>query len=132
MAWGRSGYRPRGATFSKFGNVKTEVDGIKFDSKAEADYYCGLKMIKRVGEISEIELQPTFTLQEKFVTNSGKKIGALKYKADFKVFYSDGRIEIVDVKGMETAVYKLKRKLFLSAFPELSFVEIKDGVRVVW
>jgi len=32
---------------SKYNNQKTIVDGIKFDSKKEAEYYCQLKNINR-------------------------------------------------------------------------------------
>lgn len=40
---------------------------------------------------------------------NGKKI--CKYIADFRVTYADGRIEVVDVKGVRTGVYRLKKKL---------------------
>ena len=43
---------------SKYGNRFTIVDGIRFDSRAEADRYRVLRLRERAGEISELELQP--------------------------------------------------------------------------
>ena len=36
-------YQKKGTKKSKYGAVKTSVDGQTFDSKKEADYYCNLK-----------------------------------------------------------------------------------------
>lgn len=38
------------------------------------------------------------------------------YKVDFLVRYADGRRELVEVKGMQTDVFKLKLKLFKATF----------------
>lgn len=54
----------------------------------------------------------------------GKMVRPIKYIADFLVKYSDGREEVVDVKGMRTDVYKLKKKLLLHQYPEIDFKEI--------
>jgi hypothetical protein len=32
------------------------------------------------------------------------------YFADFKVTYGDGRVEVVDVKGVKTPLYRFKKK----------------------
>ena len=40
----------------------------------------------------------------------------LRYKADFIVFNNDGTSEIIDVKGMQTEVYKNKKKIFEDKF----------------
>ena len=89
---------------SKYRNVKSVIDGITFDSKKEAAYYCKLKLLKLSGEVTEFELQPKFYL---IVNNV--KCGF--YKADFKVIWKSGLTRIVDVKGMKTSVYQLKKKL---------------------
>ena len=47
---------------SKYGNRKTEVDGIVFDSKKEAERYRDLKLLERAGDIRELVLQPSFVL----------------------------------------------------------------------
>lgn len=44
----------------KFGNIRTETDGIVFDSKKEADYYCELKMLLRCKQIKRILYSATF------------------------------------------------------------------------
>ena len=49
---------------SKYGAVKTVVDGIAFDSKAEARRYRELWALWRAGEISgDLELQPEYEVR---------------------------------------------------------------------
>lgn len=108
---------------SKYGNVKTKVDGITFDSKAEAKRYSELKMLEKSGVISNLELQPRFEICPRVKWN-GKTIAKRSYVADFK--YTENGIDIVeDVKGMRTSVYILKRSLFLNQYPEYKFIETK-------
>jgi hypothetical protein len=90
---------------SKYRAIKTEVDGVVFDSKKEAGRYRELKFMERAGEISELELQPKYLLEI-----NGVKIGT--YKGDFK--YREGmcgKYILEDVKGIKTPVYRLKAKL---------------------
>lgn len=108
---------------SKYNAKKTVVDGITFDSKKEADYYCELKMLKMAGKVKEYELQVPFELLPSF-KYKGKTIRGVKYTADFVVKYTDGHTEVVDVKGMRTEAYKLKKKLLLSKNPDINFVEV--------
>ena len=87
---------------SKYGAVKTtSSDGHKFDSIKEANYYEELKLRLRAGEIKGFCIQPTFILAPN-----------LKYKADFIVFNNDGTSEIIDIKGMKTKEYMVKKKVF--------------------
>ena len=86
---------------SKYGAVKTSVDGQTFDSKKEADYYCELKLRLQSGDIKGFCLQPIFILAP-----------GLKYKADFIIFHNDGSTEIVDTKGFRTKEYIAKKKVF--------------------
>ncbi|MNC74776.1 hypothetical protein D3C75_1261930 [compost metagenome] len=55
---------------------------------------------------------------------TGKKVSSIKYKADFLVTYADGHQEIEDVKGYKTAVYQLKKRMFMIKFPDLQIKEI--------
>ncbi|MGM0903087.1 MAG: DUF1064 domain-containing protein [Bacillota bacterium] len=96
---------------NKYSNKKTIVDGIQFDSKAEAKYYEQLKWLKQAKQIKDFKLQPRFLLQESFKKN-GKTIRKIEYVADFEIHNLDGSIEIVDVKGHETKEFLLKKKLF--------------------
>jgi hypothetical protein len=115
---------------NKFNAKKVTVDGIKFDSKAESEYYLHLKELKERGQIKDFELQPPFVLQESFRLR-GELVRQIKYVADFRVFENDGSTFIVDVKGMETADFKIKKKLYLKRFPEplklLTFSKIDGG-----
>lgn len=100
----------------KYNAKKTVVDGIKFDSKKEAERYKELKALELVGKIDRLELQPRFLLQDGF-RYEGKAIRKIEYVADF--LYRDlSTYELVveDVKGVKTDVYKLKKKLFLKRY----------------
>jgi len=96
---------------NKYSNKKTFVDGIQFDSKAEAKYFEQLKWLKQAKQIKDFKLQPRFLLQESYKKN-GKTIRKIEYVADFEIHNLDGSIEIVDVKGHETKEFLLKKKLF--------------------
>lgn len=104
---------------SKYKNKKTVVDGIEFDSQKEANYYAKLKLLQRAGEVKKIELQPEFELLPRFKKN-GRTYRPIKYIADFKVTYSDGTVEVIDVKGHKTEVFRLKEKMFEYQYPEYS------------
>ena len=93
---------------SKYGNKKTEIDGIIFHSKAEANRYLDLKCLERAGKIKNLVLQPRYDYKL-----NGKLI--FFYKADFKYFDVDLNREVIeDVKSKMTAklsTYRLKKKL---------------------
>lgn len=108
---------------AKYGNIKTKIDGITFDSRAESEYYRWLKQNK---DVVNIECQPKFTLQPSFRKNN-KTIRAITYIADFRVFYRDGHTEIIDVKGVETDSFRIKAKLFEFCYPDLSLILIKGN-----
>lgn len=109
---------------SKYNNVKTEADGITFDSKKEAKYYADLALLQKSGEVISIFPQPEFELQPAYVKD-GKKVRPIKYIADFLIEYKDGRKEVVDVKGYKkNKVYRLKKKMFHNKFPNLTIIEI--------
>jgi hypothetical protein len=101
---------------SKYHAKRTEIDGITFDSKAEGEYYLHLKQQQEQGLIDSYELQPKFILQEGF-KKDGKNIRPILYIADFDIWKLDGTREIIDVKGFETADFKIKRKLFEKKYP---------------
>ncbi len=103
-------------TTSKYHAKKTVVDGITFDSKKEAMHYQELKLLERAGEIHDLKLQVPFVLIDK--SPYGRQI---KYVADF-VYYQDGQMVVVDVKGFKTDVYKLKKRLMAERYG----IEIKE------
>jgi hypothetical protein len=106
---------------SKYGNIKTVLDGIRFDSKAEAARYQELRLLECAGEIANLSLQPTFILQDKF-TIEKRTISAITYTADF-MYEENGTVVVEDVKGVETAVFKMKEKLFLKKYPQFKFLK---------
>ena len=107
----------------KYHNTKVVVDGIKFDSKLEAERYGQLKILERAGVIRDLELQPEFELIPSFRKN-GRTWRRTVYKADFRyILCSDDSHIIEDVKGSKaviTDVFRLKQKLFEYRYPELS------------
>jgi len=106
-------------SYLKYQNKKTMVDNIYFASIKESQYYQELKLLYKAGEVVKFELQPEFILQDKFKKN-GKIIRAIKYIADFRVLYSNGKEEIVEVKGYDkNKVWLLKQKMFEYKFPDL-------------
>ena len=107
---------------NKYRNKKTVVDNITFHSKKEAAFYSEIKLLERIGAIQNLELQPVFEIIPTVEWN-GKKLSAKKYIADFK-FIEDGTEIVVDVKGIRTPAYILKRQLFLIRYPEYVFREV--------
>lgn len=106
-------------TKSKYRNVITEIDGVKFHSAREAKRYTELKLLQNAGEIRELELQPRFELIVK-----DTKI--CTYIADFRYYEVKKKCDVVeDVKGFVTDVAKLKMKLFCALYPFFDFRIIK-------
>jgi hypothetical protein len=95
----------------KFSAIRTETDGIKFDSKKEAAYYTGLNLRVVTGDVVMFLRQTPFHLQ-----------GGVKYVCDFTVFLADGTVEFVDVKGFRTPQYKAKKKQVEAIYP----IKIKE------
>lgn len=95
---------------NKYGAVRTTVDGITFASKAEANRYQELKLLLKAQKIAELELQPKY----KIAINGIKVCSVI---LDFK--YYDKRLDrfiIEDVKGKDTPISRLKRKLVEAAY----------------
>lgn len=100
-----------------------QVEGIKFDSKMEAEYYLDLLQSKQAGIVRHFEIQPKFILQEK---------PKITYIADFHVYWENGTDSVIDIKGMETQAFRVKKKLFESKYPHLQLqVLTKKGKRWV-
>lgn len=89
---------------SKYGAVRTEIDGITFASKREAKRYGELRLLERDGQIAGLELQPRYPLKV-----NGKLVTT--YVADFR-FREHGALVVEDAKGMRTQAYIIKAKLF--------------------
>lgn len=92
---------------------RTTVDGIVFDSKAEADRWCELNLLQRAGKISGLRRQVKIPLHGRdgpIMTDSGKR--QRTWTADFVyVDHALGCQVVEDRKGHATDVFKLKKAI---------------------
>lgn len=103
---------------SKYRAEPIVIDGIRFDSKAEARRYAHLELLQRAGEITDLERQVRFPLDV-----NGELICV--YIADHAYFVCrENRRVVEDVKGVRTPVYRLKKKL-MKALHGVEIVEVK-------
>ena len=100
---------------------KRTFNCIVFDSVTEMKYFRDVVLPKKEsGEIRYYELQKKYILQDGFI-HDGKKVLPITYIADFYLEYSDGRIEVIDIKGCPDTTAKIKRKLFWYKFPNIDY-----------
>lgn len=99
---------------AKYGNRQVELDGLRFDSKREAQRYVELKLLERAGEISDLQLQVPFEIIPGVADEQTGRIlqKPTTYIADF-TYRDHGQFVVEDAKGYRTEVYRLKRKLML-------------------
>ncbi|MGF9893292.1 DUF1064 domain-containing protein [Priestia megaterium] len=124
---------------SKYNNKKTKIGNVIFDSIAEAEYYKLLRNQKEdpLHPLLDFELQPEFLLIPSYKRlgdgkdNKTKTIRKTSYKADFRAIYN-GYEEVLDVKGVETDVFKIKRKLLEYKYPEINFYLVKKNGNGTW
>ena len=95
---------------NKYKNKKVQYDEMTFDSKKEYSYYLKYKLMEQAGEIHDLKMQVPFTLIETFKLQD-KTYRKTIYKADFTFIDKQGKYHVIDVKGIKTDVYKLKKKL---------------------
>ena len=109
---------------NKFNARRIEHDGYTFDSQAEYRRYRELKLLARAGDIRRLQVHPRFKIVDGFVDNTGKRQRPSHYIADFEYLTNDGALVVEDVKGgkaTQTALYKLKSKLFRQRYPEINY-----------
>lgn len=109
--------KARFAGRSKYGNKKTVVDGIKFDSRSEAVRWTVLKTMQSAKIISNLQRQVRY----KLIVN-GQLVTT--YVADFVYMDLHGKQVVEDVKGVRTREFIMKANL-LKALHNISVVEIK-------
>lgn len=104
--WRLAGQQARG----KYGNRKTVVDGITFDSAKEAARWQELRIMEQGGYIKNLRYHTPWLLQV-----NGVKIG--RYTSDFD-YINDGipGVVVEDVKSpaSKTEAYGLRKKLMLA------------------
>lgn len=113
---------------SKYNAKPVEFDGIRFDSTAEYNRYRELVLLEKSGAIWGLTVHPRFELLPA-VKREGVRWRAVTYVGDFE-YYDDNNPYppthvVEDVKGVETAVFRLKRRLFADVYPDIKFVVVK-------
>ena len=100
-----TGQRPESAPkANKYGATRVTKDGLKFDSRVEADRY---GFLKTAAGVRWVDVHPVFTLP-----------GGIRYRADFCVWSLDGPPLVEDVKGAKpgTDFWRIKQ-LFDASHP---------------
>jgi hypothetical protein len=106
----------RTAANSKYNAMPTTVDGVRFDSAAEAHRWSELLLLEKAGDICDISRQRPFPLYVVGAVELGRlqpyvRIGT--YVADFIYTRSKDSVSVVeDVKGYRTPLYRWKKKHF--------------------
>lgn len=101
---------------NKFGAIRTEIDGLKFDSRGEAKRYQVLRDRQTAGLISDLTTQVSYRL-----TVNGIKIA--DYRADFR--YTREGVEIVEdykSRATITPTYRMKKRL-MAAIHQIAIYE---------
>ena len=101
----------------KFKNKKVELDGHKFDSKAEARRYEELKLQAQTQRIVDLRLQVPFELIPAQRIDGRCVERSCRFVADF-TYLESGVLVVEDVKSpiTITPVYIVKRKLLLQKY----------------
>ena len=96
------------------GYKRTQYNGTLYHSKKEADYAALLDMLKNAADPKQRVEKWTRQVRVPLIVE-GKLIA--NWYCDFEVTFADGRIELHEVKGFDTEVWRLKRKLFEALYP---------------
>ncbi len=101
-------------------NKYAAVRSGAYASKAEAAYAGELKLRRHAGQITGLVMQPVVYLTA----------ARIRYVADF-LFLEDGQQVWVDVKGMETPVFRLKARLWKHYGPGVLRIVKRQGENFV-
>lgn len=95
---------------SKYRNKRVTIDGLKFDSIAEGNRWCILRLMEKAGEVEDLRRQVRFALKV-----NGCHI--CDYICDFDyVETKTGHHITEDVKGVRTRDYIIKRNLMAAVY----------------
>lgn len=100
----------------KFNAKRTERNGRRYDSKAEANYAAQLELRQRAGDVLFWLEHVPFKLP-----------GNTKYVVDFVVFEAVGDVRFIDVKGVETPMFVMKKKQVEEIYPVT--IEVVGGTK---
>ena len=108
-------------TVRKYHNQPDSRGKLRFDSKKEARRYDELMLMRKAGQIRDLRLQQQYTLQESYRTETGERVRAIRYVADFVYERREGDawarvVEDVKSRATKTAQYEMKKKLLRERF----------------
>jgi hypothetical protein len=107
---------------NKYGNRRHEYNGRVYHSKREAAYAQQLDLRLKAGEIASWE--PQFKIDLKA---NGKHICTMI--PDFRVVYPDGSVQLTEIKGYATEVFRLKVKIleatYLKENPGITYLVVR-------
>ena len=98
---------------SKYHNKRVTVGGETFDSVKEYNRWCELNLLKRAGEIRDLQRQVPFELIPAQRIDGKVVERSANYVSDFTYYDKAGNFVVEDTKGFKTPDYILKRKLML-------------------
>jgi hypothetical protein len=107
---------------NKYGARKTLYKNVWYDSKREASYAHDLDMRIMGKDIHrwERQIKIPFSINGEHIYN---------HYVDFLIIHNDGSPELVEVKGHETALWKIKKKIlkatYLKEHPEYIYTVVK-------
>lgn len=112
----------------KYRNQKVHADGKVFGSQLEYRRWTLLVVQQEQGLIRDLKFHPKFVIMDGFRDRYGKKQQTRYYELDFS-YIENGTEEQVaeDTKGVETAMFRLKRALFLKRYPDWDLRILKKG-----
>lgn len=128
--------QPKGTKYHNTPTERVTPSGavLHFDSQKEARRYDDLAARLQAGQIRDLRLQVDFTLQEAFTDTEGKRVRAIRYKADFTYWERDTAeesmaaskgwpceswryvVEDVKSKATQTQKYAMKKKMLKDRF----------------
>ena len=97
---------PKMTPMHKFRAKPKTLDGIRFHSTKEADYYSGLLLKQKAGIVLYHHRQVPIALP-----------GGVTYRVDFQEFHADGTVHYVENKGYETPEWKIKQRMVEALYP---------------
>lgn len=111
---------------NKYNAKSNYYNGNLYHSKKEAAYAESLDLLLVAKEIKSWDRQVKISLDVN--GKDGKKYHICNYYCDFLVENSDGSKELHEVKGWETPVFRLKKRLmealYLPEHPDIKYVII--------
>lgn len=111
-------------TVTKYGNIPATYRGETYDSRAEVAYAQHLERLQAAGQIRSWRRGRVWTL-----VDGPRRADRITYTPDFEVEGPDGALRCVDVKGVETDVFKLKARLWRAVYPGIPLEVVRAGRR---